>query len=628
MRSSRLIAAVVAVALLATVSACSHDDKPDSARPSIDPASAAKVSKLRRLPFDADQVGVLADELAAAGVGITQDPTTPSGPTLQLQTVRLTGWQLQNMAAEAANGGGVRGDLLATTAPTPQGAPPLGYLIAAWATTYDSPGARFAYALLGERDFHRPEQIVFPNAVLTLFLADATKAAAADGASAASPAIGPAGQPVLAGGLAGPCTAVTNFVQRAIYSVANVLKVNASKGGFLGFLGKIWNAAVDLAAGLVKGLIETVTQPVVSLMANVFGVIATIEQVSTFLTVWRAVLSPDPEENRFGVDAEVVTGRVKLTISDNKLPISELILDCADAFGVDLREVGSAAGSKLAWAAINQGRPDLSSKKSADGELGKNQTADYTYATGQESAKLAAGGKEQERGGLLQLTASVQRNDIERVRRLFTKLVFDQIPAAVRDLVEAVAKPVLDLATRRLAALTDVKAVTYIGILYHADKQPTPTATTGGGKGLSCGPNDVAPGHYRLGRNKKDLGDGTSQQQILDLQVSSDGSVSGKVVTFTDAGPGGSIEVGWQIGGTVAAPMITKLVYTIDTPGIGKKDLGKNALSAPFAAGGPITGDCSNLTWSIPMPSQLIAMVPDQNDETKTLLTGWDVPRS
>lgn len=42
------------------------------------------------------------------------------------------------------------------------------------------------------------------------------------------------------------------------------------------FLGRVWNPAVDLAAGLIRGLIDTVTRPVVNLMVQVFGLVATI----------------------------------------------------------------------------------------------------------------------------------------------------------------------------------------------------------------------------------------------------------------------------------------------------------------------------------------------------------------
>lgn len=618
MKFVRLAAALTAAVLVA--SGCSGSEPASDDRPAIDPVSAAKVAQLRELPFWDGNVKVLRDQLEAAGVGVTDDVSTPGAAT-----VRLSGWQVQNMAAEAANGGGVRGDLLATIAKTPQGAPPIGYLVSAWALSYDSDAARFAHALLGERDFHHPERIVFPNAVLTLFLADATKATSTTTGTTTGTAPGTAAGngPALAGAAKGPCTAVTNFVQRAIHSVANVLKVNASKGGFLGFLGKIWNAAVDLAAGLVQGLIETVTQPVVNLMADVFGVIATIEQVSTFLTVWRAKLAPQPEENRFGVDAEVVTGQVTLTVMDNRLPIPELILDCAEAFGVDLREVGSAAGSKIAWDPINQGRADLSSKKSADAELGKNQAATYTYATGQETAKLAAGGREQERAGLLQLTASVARNDVERVRRLFTKLLFDQIPASVRDIVETVGRPVLDLATRHLTALTDVKAVTYVGILYHAEKQPSPS-TKKGGNGLGCGPNGVAPGRYQQTRNVKDMGDGVTDREVLDVTVAADGKVSGTISRITE-GPDMRSEGGFTIGGTVSAPAYQKLILSMRMPGL--KPVDKREDVGNLAAEGPMTGDCTKLIWEKLEPTEVVAQWP-QAKGTDSLFWRWEVPRA
>lgn len=59
-------------------------------------------------------------------------------------------------------------------------------------------------------------------------------------------------------------------------------------------------------------------------------------------------------------------------------------------------------------------------------------------APGREPADVAQDGEEQ--SGLLRVSAALQRNDIERVRQLFATLLLDQLPQAIRGLVEGVCQ--------------------------------------------------------------------------------------------------------------------------------------------------------------------------------------------
>ncbi len=436
----------------------------------IDSGALQKVEQLRSLPFDASKVAIVTDALENAGVAIEEE-WNRSGTEI----IRATAWQAQNMAIEAANEGGLSGAELAAVAPTADGAPPIGYLISAWAIDYDSDAARFAHALLGEQDFHHPETILFSSLVTTLFLADATADYDATDFpidQGMAPSIGTVS--LHWNVITSPCSSAANFIQNAIATVMNALSVDTSGGGFFGFIGKIWNTAVNLALNLVLGLVKIVTGPIVQVIVTVLGAIETIRQVSTYLMPWRATLEANPDTNRFGVGDEQVRGGMTLSVLDNRLPIPAGVLDCAAFFGVNLRDAGSATGSKIAWTPTNMARPDLSTTDKAGSVLDSDQKARYDYVTGQETAKAAQG---EEHAGLLKLVGSVQRNDIERVRKLFTALVFDQIPNSIRGIVERVAAPILDAATTHLTSITDVRATGYVAITFHGEPvAPTPTA--------------------------------------------------------------------------------------------------------------------------------------------------------
>jgi hypothetical protein len=442
--------------------------EPESEFPGIDADAQAIVDELRSLPFDESKVAIVTSALDAAGVAIaeTWDPDAQ-------EVVRITPWQAQNMAIEAANEGGLSGAELEAMSPTPEGSAPIGYLISAWAIDYDSDAARLGHALLGEQDFHHPESILFPSLVTSLFLADAT--AGMDAADyPIEQAAGATGATIAAAAFtaASPCTAVANFIQSAIATVFNALTVDTSGGGLFGFLGKIWNTVVNLAFNFVLGLVKIVTQPIVNLIVTVLTAVETIRQVSTYLKEWRSTLEPKPETNIFGIDAQKVPGSLTLTVLDNRLPIPDAVLACADLFDVNLRDAGSAAGSAVAWTPTNMGRADLSVRDTASAELDKDQKAEYHYFTGQESKKTAQG---DEHAGLLKLASSVHRNDIEKVRKLFTALIFNQIPSSIRGIVESIAGPILDAATNHLTAMTDVRATGYVAITYHGEKPPEPT---------------------------------------------------------------------------------------------------------------------------------------------------------
>src|SRR4029077_21281244 len=67
---------------------------------------------------------------------------------------------------------GLLGRDLDATAPLPADAPPMSYLLAAWASSFQSPAAAQARRLLGAQDFKHPRTVVFPSLAVFLFVSD------------------------------------------------------------------------------------------------------------------------------------------------------------------------------------------------------------------------------------------------------------------------------------------------------------------------------------------------------------------------------------------------------------------------------------------------------------------------
>lgn len=569
----------LALALVVALAACSSG----TAEP---PApSGGLVAQVRALPFGQRSVDALRAVLVGSGVEVVDGFDSPASAP-----VRLTSWQVENMAAEVANGGGTSGQTLATFAPTAHGVPPIPFLVVAWMLEQGSAAAQFARALYDEQDLDDAYAMHFPDAVLALFLADATAAGSPSGSPPPAPSIS-ASPASLTGTVSftyavaplglvdAPCSTVSNFVQKAIEAVADALTVKTSGGGFFSFLGAIWNTAVRLAARFVSGLIETLTKPVVSYLVQAFNAVAAVEQVSSVLIAWRAPLTSTPENNRFGLGDESVTGSVAMQLQPHVLPVPAAVKDCASSVGVDIS--ATAAGSGVTWTTTATPRPDLATSTRSDQALDAREAATWQYRTGQEPADAA---DDPEVTGTLAVSGTIRRNDVERLRELISQLLFDQVPASLRSLVESLARPILDAATSKIAELTDVRSQTRVPITYHDVKEP-------------CTKGKVAAGTY-VGQIDTDLtgragiiGHATGTVTIV---VDTASRTSGLLELSTQAQGGGlsmsSVEKA-AISGTTAEPVLTLLERTID---------GKDATIPQKGTFPPMSGECpSTLRWKV-----------------------------
>lgn len=485
----KLIGTAIAVCLL--LAGCGGGAKQDPGF-TVLPVSAAdqsKVDKLRTLPMTESGIAVVSGVLHAAGVGVYPDGT--AGPVTE--PVRLMNWQIQNLAIEAANGGGASGSALTAISKLPEGAPPVGYLLAAWVTKHDSAAAGFARALLGEQDWRHAEDIIFPKVVLTLFIADGigyrptglSKAAAIQN-------------------LDGPCTAVADFISNGINAVASALKVDTSGGGFLGFLGTVWNVAVDLAAGVVKGILKAFKDFAFGPVIDAFAILGTIQQVTAYLVQWRADLVLLPEDTRFGIGSEVITGRAEVRVTDNQLPVPPVIRDCSKHFGTDLSKIGSAEDAPVRWKAESFGRADLATQTKVDAKVTSQRTATLYYRTGQESEAQVKG---PQKNGFYKISAEVQRYDINEARRLIERITDGALPAPAAAVVKALIRQVVGAAEERFNEITAVTVrPKNVRIIYHGDPPtPTPTAETAGKPPVN-GPRKLPEGCPGIARVSKVTG--------------------------------------------------------------------------------------------------------------------------
>ena len=541
----------------------------------------AAVAALRALPFSEASVESFVRILERSGVEVVEGFDSRAAAP-----VHLTRWQAENMAAEVANGGGVTGRTLAELAPTPPRTPPLPFLIAAWILEGRTPGADFARAIYEDQDLGDAYSLRFPDAVLALFLADATRAEppSSPGSSPVNAQTASVGGSVrvtsavlMADPIDAPCSAVSGFVQRAIDAVATALTITTTGGGFFGFLAAIWNTAVALASKFVGGLIKALTAPIVAQLVGVFNAIAAVEQISSVLIAWRAPLNPTPTSNRLGVGDELVTGEVVLQLQPHVLPVPPAVTDCAQSVGVDI--TATAAGSSVTWLATPQPIPALATTLTSGKALDTRESSTLRYQTGQEPADSLEG---KEQVGTLTVSTTIRRNDVERVRQLIAQLLLSQVPISLRSIVESLARPILDAATGKLAEITDVHSQTQVPITYHAEPP--------------CKTSRIAPGTYQ-GAFDTDIRNGAARGHAsgsVAIDVSADQTLTGILNVDTKVSGGGLTMRSTErlrISGTTGKPVVTLEERTID---------GKDATFPQEGTTRPMVGLCPpGLLWDI-----------------------------
>lgn len=156
----------VTVVLLMLANACSAGEPTATTGESVTTDTTGLVA-----PNEGGSSAGLPDALRTAGIRVIATPgETDSGTGLELWA-----WQEENLAREIDAGGGYLGTQLDELVGSPGGLP-FSYLLAGWLSAAPTPTAVAAASLMGEQPWEQAPSLVFPTAVLTLFVADAIAA--------------------------------------------------------------------------------------------------------------------------------------------------------------------------------------------------------------------------------------------------------------------------------------------------------------------------------------------------------------------------------------------------------------------------------------------------------------------
>ncbi len=466
----RLSLVLVTFALFAT--ACSSSDDPASDAGSTTPSSTTQADVDDRLPASAFR-----DALGPLGVSVVDDVGSASVEGLQLWS-----YQVENLVRELEEGSGYLGSDLDDLTSSPGGIP-FSYLLAGWLTSAPTPAAETAKGLMGHQQWEQAPSLVFPTAVLTLFVADALQAGGAATATGAS--LGQIPQPnAVPAALAqtGVCSTLAGWFNRVLDFLFESLKVSVEDDGFLGWLGTIWNAAVDLARGIVEGLVETLIAPVVEAIAGALAIVGTLSMIASTLQPWNLDLEPSNASTRFAVGGEPNVQEQVVATADPGYDVEwpAAIEDCATVAGLTLPDPTRAEGSSISWR--EKGIPEFGSVTEVVTSLDADNMATVDWVTGREDSD---DGDELE--GTVSYTAFVELEQVEELRSMIVNLIIGEIPSGpLEGIVSALFTQLTDPILDALTDLVRIKGSTSITVAYHDNDEEPSTTTTAAASSSQC----------------------------------------------------------------------------------------------------------------------------------------------
>jgi len=435
-------------------------------------------------PFTAASVRSAEEVLADSGVATVANETSKAplvGVTGPVR-LRFTRAQVQAMALQAADGGGILGATLGSVATTPRGLPPFSYVLASWVLNAGTPGSRAVHNLMGPQDWHKAQSVVFPAIALPLFVSDVVantpKHKASSLNAAGENANSAAAMAEAMGFFDAPCSTVSNFVQDTIVAVFNALQLTPASGGgvsagIANFFIKIWNGVLVLAQQVVQGLINKVSAYVVSKIRLAAGAAVIIANIVAYLNPWSVKVT--------GIPNPVAAGGIGLFSAkvDTGNGISAwppALVDCLPA-GVELPPL-DAAHADATWSVA--GAVSATSATSVTlSPLGQGHLDFATTAPATGSGCSSAGPAPPPQTG--SATITVTRPGAKELKQVVTDMVsngFGVAGSIVSPVLQAVLSPIFDKIFSALSYLTDVTGTGYVSVTNEAGAPARCTTTT------------------------------------------------------------------------------------------------------------------------------------------------------
>ena len=295
--------------------------------------------------------------------------------------------------------------------------------------------------------------------------------------------------PIEGSTICGMAQSFVSIVMQRIFSVlkaAEAVKSIPIIGGILGVLVE----GVKIGLNVITKAVDALLAPVMGVIRAISAGLAVASMLIGTLSPWTVTLDLRPPRNRFGIDAEVVTGEIGIIAGGwDQIDFPPVIRECASLAGIQLPNPTSA-DAPVTLAAL-QSVP-LITLDTPDLRLDNQGQATASYVTQNESADQAKG---PQAIGIVWVSAVIEREDLKRLRQSLFDLLFSQLPDLIANIVRPLVGPVMDQLTDRLLQLVRVSGSQPLFVTYHEppDEPDEEGNGDGGGTGGGC-----FPGSYIL----------------------------------------------------------------------------------------------------------------------------------
>ena len=339
---------------------------------------------------------------------------------------------------------------------------------------------------MGDQDWTRAQEVVFPSAVLAMFVSDLASLVQ----SGEKPR-GEFGEPRVVA-QATPCSDATNFLGKMISTLFNALKLSEPPAeGFFGAvvnaLAVVWNKAVDLAQGVVEAVIGTITAPVFGAIRAAAAALGVATAIASYLRNEALTVEPSAPTMHFSVgDRETGSFVGRSTPLDDTWPPA--IRDSAKAAGTTLPDL-VPAGAKYTWR-IDPGQDLIEPTGALTGTVDSAGKATLRFQTPTEDQEA------HERGELTSSRAVAVLTIPNDQLTSFLTLAQQQVNAAIQaalsflpapirqaaaDVITAMLRPALERLEAEIAgSAAGVFTLTGYGALSVSRHTPPSTTTTTG----------------------------------------------------------------------------------------------------------------------------------------------------
>ncbi|MGZ4763118.1 MAG: hypothetical protein ACXV7I_11820, partial [Ilumatobacteraceae bacterium] len=522
-------------------------------------------------------------DIAAAGLGVYADagqlkPIVAAPAAIEPTPFRLLSQQVDAELVEAAAGQGVLGADFDRVIGVEPGLPPPSFLVAGWVSTSGSPGAALARRIMGNHDWTKAPQTLFPGLVLALYSADAARFAdALAGPQTPSPSdttapaetVAPAGlraTVALRHRTIGVCSLVKGFVDNMVGAMFDALghlqtpEVPSTGNDVLDFFGSGIQAGLNLATGVVNGLIDAgrflvvngiklAVQPILNEVAKAAAALAVVATITSLLRPWTLRMTATPPSTRKAVgDEPGLTGTVSATVDLGGLdqwPAD--IADCAQTAGVTLPPL-KPEGAPIVWT-LEQSPGDLAVQDPGTATvLDSDAHAELAYSTTHEDPETASGDAH---AGVLTVRASIRRKEIADFQQTISNVVTAQIPTVLQPTFTALMGPTLNAVLAALPAFLDSTIQVPIGVVYHEESTTTTSSTPT--TGCAADSSSIPSGTF--------TGDLAGAFEITEPPIPghTDETFTGNVVVVSDgATVTGTIAMHWSGSGDINNGHVTE----------------------------------------------------------------------